>query len=136
METIIQLLMDNFVFIAVILVVLVLIRVFVQKALAIIGTIFVAALVFYAFTGDASFLNKTVDTSTMAVDTVKEEVGTVDFERTSDTTFILKTKSMKVEGDEETRIATVTMGEKTFEVPLKNIYNALDKATQEKINME
>ncbi|AJD93549.1 hypothetical protein JMA_42320 (plasmid) [Jeotgalibacillus malaysiensis] len=136
METIIQLLMDNFVFIAVILVVLVLIRVFVQKALAIIGSIFVAALVFYAFTGDASFLNKTVDTSTMAVDTVKEEVGTVDFERTSDTTFILKTKSMKVEGDEETRIATVTMGEKTFEVPLKNIYNALDKATQEKINME
>lgn len=136
METIIQLLMDNFVFIAVILVVLVLIRLFVQKALAIIGSIFVAALVFYAFTGDASFLNKTVDTSTMAVDTVKEEVGTVDFERTSDTTFILKTKSMKVEGDEETRIATVTMGEKTFEVPLKNIYNALDKATQEKINME
>lgn len=136
METIIQLLMDNFVFIAVILVVLVLIRVFVQKALAIIGTIFVAALVFYAFTGDASFLNKTVDTSTMAVDTVKEEVGTVDFERTSDTTFILKTKSMKVEGNEETRIATVTMGEKTFEVPLKNIYNALDEATQEKINME
>lgn len=136
METIIQLLMDNFVFIAVILVVLVLIRVFVQKTLAIIGTIFVAALVFYAFTGDASFLNKTVDTSTMAVDTVKEEVGTVDFERTSDTTFILKTKSMKVEGNEETRIATVTMGEKTFEVPLKNVYNALDKATQEKINME
>lgn len=136
METIIQLLMDNFVFIAVILVVLVLIRVFVQKALAIIGSIFVAALVFYAFTGDASFLNKTVDTSTMAVDTVKEEVGTVDFERTSDTTFVLKTKSMKVEGDEETRIATVTMGEKNFEVPLKNIYNALDKATQEKINME
>lgn len=136
MDMLIQLVKDNFVFIVLFIVALVLIRVFVQKLFTIVGAIFVGALVFYFFTGDATFLNKTVDTSTMAVDTVKEEVGSVEFKRTSDTTFTLKTKSMSVTGDEETRLATVTMGDTTFEMPLKNLYNVLDEATQQKINME
>lgn len=136
MDMLLQLVKDNFVFIVIFIVALVIVRVIAQKLFAIVGFLFVGALVFYAFTGDASLLNKTVDTSTQAVDMVKTEVGEVDFERTSDTTFVLKSKSLQIVGDEETRIATVTMNDKTVEVPLKHIYNALDEATQQKINME
>lgn len=136
MDMIMELIKENFVFIVILIVGLVLIRVIAQKLFSIIGAIFVCALVFYAFTGDATFLNKTVDASTEAVDKVKSEVTTAEFKRTSDTTFILKTSTLTVEGDEETRIAKVKMGEKTVEVPLKNIYNALDDVTKKKINME
>lgn len=136
MDMLIQLLKDNFVFIVLIIVLLVLIRVLMSKVVAILGGLLIAGLVYYGITGDISLMNKTVDNAVLAVDTVKEEVGTVDFERTSDTTFTLKTTSMSVSGDEESRIAKVTLGGNTFDVPLKNIYNVLDEATKAKINME
>lgn len=136
MDMVIQLLKDNFVFIVLVIVLLVMIRVIMSKVFTIVGALLIAGLVYYGITGDISLMNKTVDNAVLAVDMVKEEVGTVDFERTSDTTFTLKTTSMTVSGDEESRIATVTLGDSTFDVPLKNIYNVLDEATQAKINME
>ena len=136
MDMVIQLLKDNFVFIVLVIVLLVMIRVIMSKVFTVVGALLIAGLVYYGITGDISLMNKTVDNAVLAVDMVKEEVGTVDFERTSDTTFTLKTTSMTVSGDEESRIATVTLGDSTFDVPLKNIYNVLDEATQAKINME
>jgi len=136
MDMIVDLFKDNFVFIVLIIVAFLVIRVVAQKVFSIVGAIFIGALVFYAFTGDASLLNKTVDTSTTAVDSVKAEVGSVEFKRTSDTTFTLTSKTMTITGNEETRTATIKTKDNTVEVPLKSLYNVLDKATQKKINFE
>lgn len=136
MDMIVNLIKENFVFIVLIIVACFVIRVVAQKVFSIVGAIFVGALVFYVLTGDASLLNKTVDTSTSAVDSVKAEVGSVEFKRTSDTTFTLTSKTMTITGNEETRIATIKMKDSTVEVPLKSLYDVLDKATQKKINFE
>lgn len=135
MDIIIQVLKDNFVFIILIVVALFLVRIITQKILPILGGIFVAGLLFYGFTGDATFLNRTVDASTQAVDVVKEEVGTAEFERTSATTFTVKTNVMSVTGDEATKLATVTTGGKTVEIPLSSLYKLLSEDIQKQINM-
>lgn len=136
MDMLMQLLKDNFVFIVIFIVGLLIIRVIAQKLLPIIGGIFVAGLLFYGFTEDATFLNKTVDTSTQAVDSVKAEVGTAEFKRTSDTTFEVTTKTMSIKGDEETKLATVKTGEKEVEIPLKSLYSLLSEDIQKQINMK
>lgn len=136
MDMLMQLLKDNFVFIVIFIVGLLIIRVIAQKLLPIIGGIFVLGFLFYGFTGDATFLNKTVDTSTQAVDSVKAEVGTAEFKRTSDTTFEVTTKTMSIKGDEETKLATVKTGEKEVEIPLKSLYSLLSEDIQKQINMK
>lgn len=135
MDIIIQALKDNFVLIILLVVVLVIIRVITQKLLPIIGGIFVAGLLFYGFTGDATFLNKTIDSSTEVVDTIKSEVGTVEFNRTSETTFKVTTKSMTVSGDEATKLATVTTGDKVVDIPLSSLYKLMPEDVQKEINM-
>lgn len=135
MDFFIQFLQDNFVIIALFIGALFLINLLVKKLVPLLGGILLAGLLFYGFTGDATFLNKTVDASTQAVDAVKSEVGTATFERTSDTTFIVKTKSMTVTGNETTKLATVTTGEKTVEIPLSSLYKLLSEDIQKQINM-
>ena len=135
MDTIIQLFSDNFVFILLILGALILIRFIAKKLLPIIGLLFVAGLLIYGFTGDDTFLNKTIDSSTQAVDTIKSEVGTAKFKRTSDTTFEVSTGSWSVKGDETTKLATMTMGEKIVEIPLSSLHKLLPEDVQKQINM-
>lgn len=135
MDIIIQALQDNFVFIILFVALLLIIRVITRKLLPILGGIFVAGLMFYGFTGDATFLNKTLDSSTQVVDTIKSEVGTVEFNRTSETTFEVTTKSMKVSGDEATKLATVTTGDKVVEIPLSSLYKLMPEDVKQEINL-
>lgn len=135
MDFFIQFVKDNFVIIALFIGALLLINLIVKKLLPLLGGILLVGLLFYGFTGDATFLNKTVDASTQAVDAVKSEVGTATFERTSATTFVVKTKTMTITGDETTKLATVTTGEKTVEIPLKSLYKLLSEDIQKQITM-
>ena len=135
MDNIIQLIKDNFVLIILIIFAVVIIRAITQKLLPILGGIFVVSLLFYAFTGDATFLNKTVDSSTQAVDSIKAEVGSFEFNRTTETTFEVKSKSMLVVGNESTKLATVSTGNKVVEIPLSSLYKLMPKDVQKEIRM-
>lgn len=135
MDSIIQLIKDNFVLIILFIVVVVMIRAITQKLLPIIGGIFAMSLLFYAFTGDATFLNKTVDGSTQVVDSIKSEVGSFEFNRTSKTTFEVKSKSMLVIGNETTKMATVSTGNKVVEIPLDALYKLMPKDVQSEIKL-
>lgn len=135
MDFIIEFVKENFVFIILVIVALFVIRFITQKILPFLGGILVIGLLFYGFTGDSTFLNKTVDASTQAVDAVKSEVGSADFERTSETTFVVKTKTMSITGNEETKLATVTTGDKSVEIPLSALYKLLSEDIQNQINM-
>lgn len=129
------LLMDNLVFVVLIVGVFVLIRIIAKNLLPLIGGIFVAGLLIYGFTGDDTFLNRTIDTSTQAVNIVKDEVETAEFKRTSETTFEVTTRTLKVTGDETTKLAKVTTAGKTVDIPLSSLYKLLSEDIQKQINM-
>lgn len=136
MDFILQLIKDNFVLIILFIVALLIVRVVAQKLLPILGGIFVIGVLIYGFTGDASFLQGTVNSTTKAVDSVKAEVGTAEFKRTSDTTFEVTTKTISVKGDETTKLATVKTGDKVVEVPLKSLYDLMPDNIQKQINIK
>lgn len=136
MDFILQLIKDNFVFIILFIVALLVVRIVAQKLLPILGGIFVIGVLIYGFTGDATFLKGTVDSTTKAVDMVKAEVGTAEFKRTSETTFEVKTNTISVKGDESTKLATVKTGDKVVEIPLKSLYDLMPENIQKEINIK
>ncbi|WP_442638141.1 hypothetical protein [Rossellomorea marisflavi] len=136
MDFILQLIKDNFVLIILFIVALLIVRVVAQKLLPILGGIFVIGVLIYGFTGDESFLQGTVNSTTKAVDSVKAEVGTAEFKRTSDSTFEVTTKTISVKGDETTKLATVKTGDKVVEVPLKSLYDLMPDNIQKQINIK
>lgn len=134
MDILIQFVKENFVLILLFIGVFVLIRIIAKKIVPLVGAVFVVGLLIYAFTGDDTFFNKTVDTSTQAVNIIKDEVETAEFSRTSPTTFVVKTRNFEVTGNEETKLATVAIGEKEIEMPLANLYKLLSEDIQAQIN--
>lgn len=126
---------NNFVLIILVIGAFFAIRLVATKLLPVIGAIVVAGVVYYGYTGDDAFLNRTVDSTTQAVDAIRSEVGTVEFKRTSDTTFEVTTKTMTVTGDEATKLATVKTGDKTVQIPLSSLYKLLSEDIQKQINL-